>query len=319
MIYNGAYATPRPDLGAAYQEFMEDPGAWIANEVAPELPVPVQKGTMPVRTREAMLKPVDVKRAEGGGYNRVDTQAEDKAYACEEYGLEQPVDHKQRAFFKNDFDLELVTAEELAIKIKLAREIRVAAALFNASTWTGAALTTDWSGSAPWATLTSDVIAHIKAASLKVYQNTGMWPNALVVSRTTLENLLQNTKVIARFPGASIVNDQMIRANMLGVFGLEKVIVGGATKDTADEGQTFSGSEVWGDTYAMVCRVAEQGAPVNAPCVMRQPRWTVESPEELMFEMYPEPQTRKDVQRARHDVDELAMDIYQGHLLKIKA
>jgi hypothetical protein len=319
MIYNGTYATPRADLGAAYQEYMEQLGTFIATLVAPELPVPFKKATYPARTRESILKVADVKRAATGGYNRINMQAEDKSYECEAYGLEQPIDYSQRAFYANDFDLEVAGAEELSFKVKLAREIRTAAALFDTAVWTGAALYTDHSG-APWDDAANGKpISDVNAAKLKVYQSTGVWPDSLILGGTQMQNLLVSAQILARFPGASEVSEEQVRQSLQRIFGLKNIFVGYAPKDTADEGQDASVSEVWGDDYAMVCKVAAQGAPVNEMCVARSPRWTVESPAELVFDQYYEAQTRKDVLRARHDVDELVQDKFMGHLMKVDA
>lgn len=316
--WSGTYATPRADLGEAYKEYMEEPGTFIGTLVAPELPVEQQKANYPARTRESILKSAETKRQAGGGYNRISLVAEDKSYACEEYGLEGPVDHRKRSFYRSDFDLEMATLEELIFKMKLDREKRIKDAIFNTTTWTGTALFAN-NSSAPWSTASTDVIGQVQDGKKKVWENTGMRANALVISYVTLLNLLKNADIKTKhFAGQPVLTEDMILRNVAAIFGLEKLIVAKSVEDSADEGQDSSVAEVWSKKYAMICRVAEQNAPVGVPCIARSPRWTVESQEELVVEQYYEPQTRQDVLRARNDVDEVVQDKYMGHLLQIE-
>jgi hypothetical protein len=316
----GTYATPRPDLGAAYEEYQDDPefSQFIADQVAPRCRTPVQKGSYSSITRETALKTADAKRATGA-YNRISIGAEDKSFSCEEFGLEGEVDDRKRKFFATDFDLEAATLRQVMRRLKIAQEIRVAALLFSA-TWTGggASLYTDVSA-APWDAAASDAIGHVLAAKVKVRQNCGMEPNALILGIAQRDNLLGNTAIKARFPGAAIVTDEMLRANLAAIFGLRKLIVGGAVYNSADEGLTASLADIWGDDYAMVGIVGEKDDPIDRPSVARTFVWTPENAEDLIVEQYREEQVRADILRARHDVDEVVIDSGLGHLLKVDA
>lgn len=323
MIYNGSYATPRPDLGEAYKEYMADDASFIALDVAPEFPVDVQEGSYSAITRESMLKTADDKRNSNGTYNRIELGAEDKTFKTHDRGLEAPVDYRKRSKFQKDFDLDLISTEQLVNRMKINREVRMAALIQNTATgyWvtTDAALYTDVS-SAPWdSAANGKPIANVSSAKLKVWQNSGMLANALVISYTQLINILLTAEVIARFPGAVALTEQMLRDNLKAIFGLDHLLVGKSVKNTADEGQAATNSEIWSDSYAMVCRIAPKGAPVGTPCIARSQRWTVESPDEIVMEQYMEPQTRRDVIRGRNDVGETVQDVYMGHLLKVKA
>lgn len=316
--WSGAYANPRADLGEAYKEYMEEPGTFVGTMVAPELPVSQQKASYPARTRESMLKVPDTKRQAGGGFNRISITAEDKSYACEAYGLEAPVDKRKRSFHRSDFDLELATLEEVIHKMKMDREKRIKNAVIDTAVWTGAALFTDKSG-APWSTATTDIIGHVQDAKAKVWENTGMRANALVCSYLTFLNILKNQDIKkVHFPGVAVLTEQMIVSNVAAIFGLEKLIVGKSVNDTADEGLDATVAEIWPKKHVQICRVAEQDAPVGVPCIARSPRWTVESPEELVVDSYHEPQTIADILRARNDVDETLQDKFMGHLLQVE-
>lgn len=313
-----SYATPRPDLGAAYEEFQDDPdfSQFIAAEVCPAVATPVSEGSHTCITRETALMAATTRRTKGAGYERVDLGAEDKTFATKEHGLEGAVDDRDRKFYSSDFDLEAAVLRQVMRRIKTTAEIRVAALLFNTTTWTGSTLYTDVS-SAPWDTASSAIIAPVVAAKEKVRTGTGMTANALIIGKAQFENLLANTEIKARFPGAIAVTRQMIEANLGAIFGLEKLIVGGAVKNTANEGIAASMSDIWSDDYAMVCRLANPGDAINVPSVARTYVWTPENAEDLIVEMYREEQIRSDIVRARFDVEEKVLDSALGHLLKI--
>lgn len=317
-VQYSSYATPRLDLGTAYMEFM-DAGSmpqFVATDVLPTFRTPRQAAKFSALTRETMLSAAAAGRASRSSYNRVDFGAEDKSYSCEEFGLEGLIDDRERILYSNDFEHESAVLMHVTQKLKLAMEVRTAALVFNTTTWTGSALYTDRSA-APWATVSSDVITHVLAAKEKVRAGTGMEANALILGRGVFEALLSNTGIKAQFPGAPIITLQMVKNALAQIFGLEKLIIGNAVKNTADEGQTASLSDVWGSTYAMVARVADQGAGLQTPCLGRSFLWTPDSPEELVVETYREEQVRGDVLRARHDVDEVILSAEFGHLLKV--
>jgi len=318
MIYNGNYATPRPDLGAAYKEYMEDPDEFIALMVAPEFPVDVEEGTFSVITRESLRKTVDDKRNANGSFNQIEAGAEDKTFKTYARGLEAAVDYRKRSKFQKDFDLDMIKLEQLVHQMKLRREIRIASLLFNATTWTGAALATDVSG-APWDSASSGKpITNVQAAKKAVYDNGGD-ANAVILPYSQFLNCMVSDQILARFPGINRLTPGDIKGALAALFDVKHVFVGKARKDTADEGQAAVNAQVWSDDYVLVCRVAEQGAPPSTPCVARSQRWVLESPEEMVIEQYYEPQTLRDKLRARNDVGEKVMDVFEAHLLQVDA
>lgn len=317
----GAYAVPRPDLGAAYNEFDDDPsmGQFIAPMVAPDLKTPVQSGSHSVITRESALSEADDERAPQGGYNRVAMGAEDHAFNCKERGLEAPVDDRKRKFYANDFDHKAAALRQVIRKLRIKRERRTKTLLFNPGTWTGADLATDVSGAEPWSTLTTNLMKHVGAAKEKVRAGTAMEANALIMSRGVLEAyVLPNEKILARFNGFSgAVTEDVIRKNAREIFGVEKLIVGGGVYNTANEGKDFVGADIWGTEFVMVARVCNPGAPIDEPSVARSYRWEAENAEDLLVEEYRSEPHRADILRVRYDIDENLIDKHLAHLIKI--
>jgi len=316
--YSGTYATPRLDLGEAFWEYNQANASAsnIATSVLGTFNSSVKAGTFSAITREGILKSDSTARAAKSAYARGAHQAEDKAFACIEYGYEEVVDDSERALYASDFDAEMASLVIAAGKIERAQELRTSAAVFNATTWTGASLYTDVS-SVPWATITTDIIGDVIAAKEKVRTGTGMGANALIIGEATMADLLTNTGIKNQFPGAPMITYDMVQSALSSIFGLDRLIVGGAVQNTAAEGQTAVIADAWSNTYAMVAKVANSGDSLSTPCIGRSVLWSGDSASNLVVETYREEQSRGDVVRARQNVDELIIDASFGHLLEI--
>lgn len=319
MITYSTYATPRADLGEAFHEFDTEGVTFIADQVLPDYGVQKEQATITVITRENMRSD-EAARAEGGSFNRISITGEDLAYLCKNYGLEIPITDEERRRYVDDFQVELEKIAILRLRMQLSRELRVKNLIFNTTTWTGAALYTDNSGS-PWDDTDTGIISQVVAAKEKVRSNTGVKANALIVGEAAVQNMIKNTGIIARFPNDTLVTVDLLRQQMAALFGLQKLIVGDAVYNSSDQGQSFSGSDIWPDDYAMVSKVADgPGSPITTPCIGRTLRWTdmvnnvTGAPEQ-----YREPQTKSEIYRMEDYLQELVIDAYFGHLMKIDA
>lgn len=316
-IYASTYTTPREDLNAALHQYDPEGQDFAADKVLPVLPVLKKKAAISVITR-ANYKAVNTLVANGGVYPRIGLDIEDLEYACKKHGIEAPVTDEDRENYANDFDAELETAQVAKTRLMIQRELRVKNLVFNTTTFTGGALYTDVS-SAPWDAAASDIPQHILAAAEKVRANTGVKANALLVGAATLANMLSNSKIADKFKLKDITVE-MLKSQMATLFGLEQLIVGGVVYDGAQEGQSFAGSDIWGDDYAMVLRV-QSGPTRTTPGLGRTMLWTRMSPHLLQYSdeafMYREEQTESDIVRVRQFSDEKIFDPYFGHLLKV--
>jgi hypothetical protein len=212
------------DLGAAFHEYSPGRMRFIADLILPVYGVAKEASTLSVIKRKNITVP-ETKHADGAVYNRVVLYADDMSYACVDHGLEGQLTDRQREKFRNDFDGELETVNGIKTKMMLAREKRVKELIFNTTTWTGASLYTDNSAS-PWDTATTDIISQINAAKEKVRLGTGVLADSLIIGEASMQNLLKNDDVIARFPGATMITEAMIRANLAAIFGLQNLHVG---------------------------------------------------------------------------------------------
>jgi hypothetical protein len=314
-IQQSTRSVPREDLGVAFHEYDPAADGFVGEIALPPIPVGKKAATMGVITREN-LKRADSNHANGGAFNRISLISEDKSYACKDHGLEIPLTDEDRATYETDYDAEYESVQSLTRKMHIEREIRVKDAMFNTTTFTGADLYTDRSGT-PWDNIASDAIGHITAAINKVLANTGVLPDTMLIGRPTLENLLLNTAILARFPGAAAITRAMLEANLTAIFGLTNLIVGWAGYDSAAEGQDYSSGQIWTDDYALIYKRHTGGRAT--PGLGRIVEWNgIQNGRDKVIQ-YREEQTESDIFRVRDFSYEWIFDAYFGHLLKVDA
>lgn len=313
-------ATLRPDIADAFIEFDHamDQQGYIGTRVLPAFDVPEQAGTYPVIPVEQLLKNPETKRNNKSGYNVLDWEFDDATYRCSEHGLKSPVDDRAAKMYRNFFDAEVMTSMNLRAAIMRAAEQRVAAKLFNATTFTSqtTGITNEWDTNH-----TSDAtpIANVNTAVNAVYDRTGHWPNALIINKKVFRNLrlLDEIKEAIAASGAGDPNKQSdITAQMLAqVFDLDYVIVAGGSKNTADEGLAAAASQIWSSEYAMVAKVATTNN-YGEPCIGRTLHWSEDgSTIGGTVEQYRDEDLRADVLRVRHDVEEKILYTEMAQLL----
>lgn len=316
---SSSLSTLRPDLASFLQyELESDRAGYVASRVFPIVNVASQSGNFGKIPLSELLDERDTKRNPGSGYARGNFTFTPATYSCEEHGAEEPVDDRESKMYGNYFDHEVVATARAFGAVLRNAEKRVADSVFNTTTWTGASLTT--AVSTPWSTVaTATPIADINSAVNKVYDGSGLWPNALIVNRKVFRHLRRCAEVIDKLEGAGAGNRAAqgdITAQMLAdVFDLDMVIVAGASRNSAIEGQTVTPSQIWSSSYAMVCKVATS-MDMREPCIGRCFHWSEDGSQiGGAVETYREEKIRGDVVRVRHDVDEIVLYSAAGHLL----
>lgn len=316
---SGVLSTQRPDLGTLNEYDLEsDKAGYIAGQVLPVVEVDAQAGNFGKIPLEQLLSTRDTKRAAGSGYARSGFKFEDASYATQEHGAEEPVDDREAKMYREYFDAESFANMRAFDAVLRNAEIRAAAKVFNTSTWTGASLTT--AASIPWSTkATATPIDDVESAVLKVWENSGLWANALVISKLLFRKLRQCEQVLDRIAangaGSGIKARDVNLAMLAEVFDLDHIIVAGTPKNGAKEGQSASIASIWDKAMGMVCRVAES-QDMKEPCIGRTFHWGEDgSSIGGMVESYREEQSRSEIIRVRHDVAEVILYPQAGHLL----
>lgn len=317
---SSSLATLRPDLSESFMEFdlAMDAAGMISNRVFPVVSVAQQSGNFGKIPIEQLLQQRDTKRSPGSGYSRGNFTFDDATYACVEHGAEEPVDDREAAMYAEYFDAEMIAAQRAYSAVLRNAEQRVADAVFNTTTWTGASLTTavtnEWDD-----TTNATPLTDVEAAVQQIYDNSGLWANALIINRKVFRNLRNCDQVIDRINSAGAGSPSKasdVTVEMLAqAFDLDNIIVAGTSKNTANEGQSASVSQIWSGEYAMVCKVATSG-DFREPCIGRTFHWSGDgSSIGGTVENYRDESVRADIIRVRHDVDEIVLYAQAGHLL----
>lgn len=318
---SASLATLRSDLGGSMEAFdlQADRAGFIGLRVFPVFEAAMQSGSFGKIPLDQLLKNRDTERSPGSGYSRGKFTFTPASYATEEHGAEEPVDDREARLYADYFDAEMVAAERARDVVLRNFEKRIAAAVFNATTWNGAALTTgithEWDDPAN-ATPQDDV----EAACRKVYANSGLWPNTLIINRNVFRNLRKCDDVIDKVSssgaGSSVLAENISVQMLAAYFDLERILVAGGAQNAANEGQDASIEHIWSGEFAMVCRTATRPRDIREPCLGRTIHWGADgSMIGGVFESYREESIRGNVVRHRMETDELIMYVEAGHLL----
>jgi hypothetical protein len=318
-VPSSSLATLRPDLATFLEFDLESERAgYIATQVFPVVDVLSQAGNFGKIPLEQLLEQRSTRRAPGAGYGRGSFKFETATYSTEEHGVEEVVDDREAKMYAEYFDAEAVSTLRAFSAVLRNAEARVADAVFNATTWNGAALTTgiahEWDDAVNCVPITD-----VEAAVRKIYDGSGLWANALVINRKVLRNLRNSAQIIDRINSEGAGNASKasdVTTEMLArVFDLDYIIVAGTSKNNAKEGQAASPTQIWSDEYAMVCKVATTG-DMREPCIGRTFHWSDDgSSIGGTVETYREEAVRGEIVRVRHDVDEIVLYPQAGHLL----
>jgi len=312
-------ATQRPDL-ATFLEFdlESEKSGYISTQVMPVQNVVSQSGSFGKIPIEQLLQQRETRRAPGAGYARGSFTFGTATYATEEHGAEEPVDDREAKMYAEYFDAEQVSTMRAFSAVLRNAEERTADAIFNTTTWTGSSLTTALTNE--WDDATNAVpLTDVEAAVQKIYDNSGLWANALVINRKVFRNLRNCDQVIERIQSAgagdatkaSDVTVQMLAQ----AFDLPFIIVAGTSKNSALEGQAATPTQIWSGEYAMICKVAT-GMDMREPCIGRTFHWSDDGSNiGGTVESYRDEVIRGNVIRVRHDVDEVVLYPQAGHLL----
>lgn len=317
-----AITTPadlRSDLAAMveYDLTMARSG-FIADLVLPVTEVMLASDEYSVIPIEQLLRENDDSRAEGAGYGRDDIKFDVDSYICTEHGLEGALDDRATKRYRDLIDAEMHIVNRTKDTVLRNREKRVADLIFNTTTWTGSALTTDGSD---WTTYnTATPVQDVEGAIRKVRDNSGQMPNALILPWLRYRDLRFCDEIVDRlkYHGHTDVTPSKIVPSMLAeVFDLDRVIVAGAQRNSANEAVAASLTDTWDPTMAMIAHIAT-GDDFAIPCIGRTFHWNEDGSMGTMgatIESYRDESRRSTIYRYRMDVAEKVIRVECGHLL----
>lgn len=264
MIYSNGAQVFRGDISGVVEQAKDWEQTLIGLKLMPAVSVPVKAGMFPVFNLAAgnLLRNEVKNRAPYGTFARGTRSFDQDTYNCLEYGFEEAVDDTIAADMSRFFNAEVLSAKLALRKILLGHEVRVQTAIQNATTFTATNSVTAYTE----ANIATFDIAYdvqyaidrllakgVSANGLKVAMSYPVW------TRVRKSTVFQN-----RLRGAGISSDTILNASLQAaaeVFGVDEVCVGRAAYDASIEGQAFSSSNIWNNTYVWVGKVTTGGSP----------------------------------------------------------
>lgn len=234
--------------------FGQDPANFVSMQVFPRVPVQKMSDSFFTWDRAELLRSVAQFRAAGSLAARSGLTVSTDTYKCQRQALEYPIPDPLRKNADAPIDLDAKAAEYIAFQIALAVEINWASTFFGTSIWTGSSSGSDITPGTTWENAASTPIEDVRAQQRALHTNTGREGNILVFGRKCYDNLLDHPDIIDRIKyTAGAANPARGSKEILAqLFGVEKVFVANAIRNTGEEGDTASYALVNGTRNALL-------------------------------------------------------------------
>ena len=316
-MYTNSAAIFRGDIAGVVEQAKDYEAGLIGVQAMPILEVPVRAGQYPSFVlKEGQLLKSDVKnRAAYSAYARGTRAFNQDTYTALEYGYEEAVDDTVTLDVARFFDAEVIAAKLAKRKLLLAHELRVAAKIFDNTTFTatnsGTAYTT-----ANLATF--DVGADVQDAIDRLLAKGESVTNlAVILSSPVWSRIRASTKFQNRLRGAGISSDTILNASQQAaaeVFGVNQVLIGRASYDTAPEGVAFASGNVWSNSLIWVGSVTQASSGFFGGGAGFTLNWSEYGPA-IGVSTYREEAIKSNIVRASHFVAEKVVNANAGQLI----
>jgi hypothetical protein len=254
------------------------------------------------------MKNLDLKKAPRGSFKRSEWVHDTESYTTAHYGYEETIDEIEALENDDIFDEEMISARVASSQLRLAREKRVADAVFNTTTFASGndtqAAAAVWSNAS-----TANIFLDFDNAFVKIHAKTGIPKAALtgIVTETALRSVIRSEKVLAniKYTMAPELMTAEQQAQMIASFlGIKGLIVADSVIDTTLTGiakGVFTG--IWNPQLAMLAYISQAAPSWKSKGLGRQPRWSKFS-NDFRVESYDEESTASRVVRVREQSGE---------------
>ena len=230
--------------------YMQADDRFVADRVFPNVTVDKDSGTYYILTKKfRFLDKMEV-RAPGDPFAQSGYGVETDTYKTVQWALEEAIADENRANNQMPMELESISTENLAQANLIRKERAFAADFIKTGVWG-----TDDTTAADWDDFASgDPVADVKKAIRTVGASTGVKPNTIVLGDIVDSALTNHPDIIDRIKYVTAATGQNVDAAMGAIFKLVNYWVAEASYNTANEGQSFSASNIIDDD-ALVCVV----------------------------------------------------------------
>ncbi len=302
-MYNTTDSVPRADISTVLMEAVDQEKQYIGQAIFPTFPSAREVGRYPkFRIGAAELLKSgkgygSTKRNETGTYNEVSRKFEWDSYQTEEFGLEERVDDVVARRMESFFDAEVVTGKYLMNNLMLDYEVETATKFFDSSAFHTVHASTAYTDAN---IATFDVPRDINAM-LERFVQLGENPTHIVMSLAAWNRIRRSQKLqvyVYGFLNVTQGGSQITEKMFADVFGVQGLLIGKKSIDTALKGKTPVISNVWADGYIGLAKIA--GGDFMNGGLGRTIVWDADSPSGLFVsESYRDEKRRGNMLRVR--------------------
>ena len=246
---------PLTNLSIGYLQDMSD---FVANVVFPPIPVPMRSDLYYIYNRGDYFRNNMQKRAPGTPAVSSGYKLATGIYVCEVWAEKKIIDDQIRANSDVPLQPDRDATFWLTQQALINRDVNWTAAYFQAGIWgttvTGVNAAPGGGQFLQWDQAGSNPINDILMGQLAIKQNTGYWPNVLVLGAQVYIALLTNASIIDRLkygqtaPGPVVVSTSDLEA----LFKVKRVVVASAIQTTSAESNQLLADSPVAATFAFI-------------------------------------------------------------------
>lgn len=233
---------PLSNIAIAYR-----PEGFIADQIFPIVTVPKRSDGYYVWDIADAYRREETLRAPGTEANIISRSVASGTFYCKNYALKDRLPYEDIENADPGFILteRSSRAEFVKDKLYIDWEYRLANNVTSGSNvGSYSAVASGWGGSG------ADPIADLNTCINNVQDATGQKPNSIVFGMAAWRLFRDNAAVLNKFYGTAGASStgRLVTMDMVkGLFDLERLLVGGAYRNTGEEGQNVSLSQIWGE------------------------------------------------------------------------
>ena len=234
--------------------FAQDLTNFVAMQAFPGVPVNNMSDSYFTFDRAQFLRSVAQFRAAGAAAMRSGYDVSTSTYKCQRQALGHAIPDPVRRNADAPLNLDAKAAEYVTLQLYLAVEVNWATSFFGTGIWTGSSSGSDITPGTTWENAASTPIEDVRAQQRALLTNTGYEGNILVFGRKCFDNLLDHPDIIDRIKYTAGASNPArgSREILAQLFGVERVLVANATRNTAEEARAGSYSLISGTRNAML-------------------------------------------------------------------
>lgn len=224
--------------------YMQASDRFVASKVFPAVPLDKQSGTYYSFTKKYWFLDNLKARAPGGVFARSGYGVDTATATAQLWGLEHPIADEARANNQMPMALEQAGLQWLAQQSLIRKERAFSVDFMKTGVWA----TDDNNSATDWDDFTSgDPVDNVLTARRTISNNTGYDGNTMVLGYIVHQALVNHPDIIDRVKYVQQATLASVEGALAAAFGVSNYIVGKASYNSANEGQTFSASAIIDD------------------------------------------------------------------------